>query len=270
MNDTSSTPLIPDPVAYDVSVCIHEPEIDAVPFGLFGPGARVKPLRRHASGALRSGIVTLPPGWQSAGTLRLDGVIQLFVRTGALQWDGQALAAGAFVAVPAGAVVPPLASAQGANLIVILDSDESEDRPPAPIPTSPEAGGQSEAILHPDVFAITPVVPVIAGKPLEGFERRVLWENPLNGADTRLLRIPAGFEGRAGPNYHPVEEEIFCLEGDIAPDESRPMVAGSFLWNPRLSVHGFREHSRGGCVLLEWHDGAWAFHCYDGGNPGTA
>ena len=113
-----------------------------------------------------------------------------------------------------------------------------------------------EIVIVPDIFAIEPFTPVIDGQPLHGFERRVLWIDPDTGADTRMLRIPAGFRG-SGANWHPVNEEIFCLEGDIQPDATRPMRAGSFLWNPARSIHGFEEVTHGGCVLLEWHDGAW-------------
>ena len=97
---------------------------------------------------------------------------------------------------------------------------------------------------------------MIDGVPLHGFERRVLWIDPETGADTRLLRVPAGFRG-AGANWHPVQEEIFCLEGDIQPDDTRPMRPGSYLWNPARSIHGFDEVTHGGCIVLEWHDGLW-------------
>jgi hypothetical protein len=245
---------IPDPVAYDTSVCVHDSAIAREDFDLFGLGASLRPLRRLDDGSLRSGLVTFPAGWQGRGPLRAGAVMQIFVRAGSLVLNGDELAAGAFVTVPRGAVLPGLASVNGCEAIVILD-DASAVEPG-------ETGG--EAIVVPDVFAIEPIVPVILGKRLEGFERRVLWEDPETGADTRLLRIPAGFDGSGGPSFHPVEEEIFCLEGDIAPDDKTPMGAGSYLWNPRLSVHGFHEHSRGGCVLLEWHDGPWTLHRYEG------
>jgi hypothetical protein len=69
--------------------------------------------------------------------------------------------------------------------------------------------------------------------------------------------VPAGFEGQ-GPNWHPVHEEIYCLDGDIGPDDSRLMVPGTYLHNPAFGVHGYHEHSKGGATILEWHDGRWA------------
>jgi hypothetical protein len=94
-----------------------------------------------------------------------------------------------------------------------------------------------------------------------GFERRVLWEDAVSGADTRLLRIPGGFQGR-GPNWHPVNEEIYHLAGAGGPDDSRRLDTGWYLWNPAFGVHGYHEHSTHGMTLLEWHDGKWAYNSY--------
>jgi hypothetical protein len=152
------------------------------------------------------------------------------------------------VVVPAGGVLAALSAIATSEILLIVDEGQAY---------TPVDDGD-DAIVSDDVFAIEPIIPVIAGRVLHGFERRVLWLDPETGADTRLLRVPGGFAGAAGPNWHPVNEEIFCLSGDIAPDETRPMRAGSFLWNPARSVHGFGEQSRDGCTLLEWHDGAWA------------
>lgn len=246
-------PQIPvQPVSYDVSFCVHESALTQEPFTLIGAGATVRPLRKLHDGALRSGVVTFPAGF-AAEALPCAEVVQLFVRFGRLTVGDAVLGKGGFVAVPRRGVLPPLASDEGAEAIVIVDHG-----------TVGVAQETAEAVVVPDIFAVAPIVPVIAGKVLEGFERRVLWEDAGTGADTRLLRIPAGFEGTGGPSFHPVEEEIFCLEGDIAPDDDTPMRAGSYLWNPRLSVHGFHEHTKGGCVLLEWHDGPWAYHRYEG------
>jgi len=247
---------IPRPVAYGISQCVHEDDLPRESFGLLGEGTGVRALRRLDDGSLRSGVVSFPAGFAGGSALLAGAAVQIFVRKGALEMAGETLAAGAFVAVPRGGVLPPLASPGGAESIFILDDERALTR-------TDEVAGEALHVM-PDVFAVEPIVPVIAGKRLEGFERRVLWEDAETGADTRLLRIPGGFEGTAGPNYHPVEEELFCLEGDIAPDDETPMRAGSFLWNPRLSVHGFHEHTVGGCLLLEWHDGLWAFHTYEG------
>lgn len=245
---------VPSPTAYDISVCVHETGVAVEAFDLLGTGASVRALRLLADGSLRSGLVSFPAGWSGQGRLRADAVVQIFVRAGILSLDGQELGTGAFVVVPRGGVLPAMSSPGGAETIVILDDATAIE----PV----EAG--NDAIVTPDVFAVDPIVPVIAGKRLEGFERRVLWEDPATGGDTRLLRIPAGFEGTAGPSFHTVEEEIFCLEGDIAPDDKTPMRAGSYLWNPKLAVHGFHEHTKGGCVLLEWHDGPWTFNRFEG------
>lgn len=232
------------PTAIDTSICIHIDDIAAQDFALFGGAAApVRPLRAYADGTIRSGYLALPQGWASEGGVIAGATVQLFLRAGRMSADGRPLANPAFLCVPAGQAAPALVADSDCELIVILD------RPSAPIDAS--------VVIHDDVLAIEPFTPTIPGFKLEGFERRVLWLDPVTGADTRLLRVPGGFRG-GGPNWHPVEEEIFCLEGDIAPDETRPMRSGSFLWNQKRSVHGFNEHTHGGCMLLEWHDGPWA------------
>lgn len=231
-------------LAMDISVCVRADDLPAHDHALLG-GAPVplQPLRLLDDGSVRSAIVHLPGGWESGDAEPLDATTQMFLLSGALSIAGNLSQDSAFMVVPAGAVPPTLAADSDCRLIVILD------------PPGPPRG--IEPVIVADVFAIPPFTPTIAGRRLDGFERRVLWIDPDSGADTRLLRVPAGFRG-PGPNWHPVNEEIFCLDGDIQPDETRPMRAGSFLWNPANSIHGFDEHTVGGCLLLEWHDGDWA------------
>lgn len=256
---TLQTPAMPDgPLAYDTSVLLHPPSLPSEPLELPGlpRGAQVRTLRRLEDGRLRAGIVDLPAGWSSEVPLRAGGVVQLFVLAGSLQANGAWLEQHGYLAVPKGGRLPTLRSASASRVILILDADATLQR------AGPSAA-EPETKLVTNALAIEPIVPVIAGRRLEGFERRVLWLDESTGADTRLLRIPAGFEG-GGPGWHPVQEEIFLLEGDVAPDDSRPLQPGDYLWNPARSVHGFHEHSRAGCLLLEWHDGLWAY------NPWTA
>ena len=110
-----------------------------------------------------------------------------------------------------------------------------------------------------DSWTIEPIVPIIDGTPVVDFQRRVLWQDPISGCDTRLLKVPAGFEGR-GPNWHPVNEEIFCIEGDIGPDDTKLLKPGWYLHNPAYGIHGYHEHSKNGAVVLEWHDGPWSIN----------
>ena len=231
-------------LAYDISQCVHRddlaPEVVA-PWQACDVPALV--LRRLATGGLRSLIAMPPAGW-SGESGREDGALtQVFVISGRLRVGETVLGPKGFAVLPGDRPVP-LAALEDCDMLVIVD---------APV----AAGTSPEPVLHADALAIEPFVPVVAGKLLEGFERRVLWLDERTGADTRLLKVPGGFGGVGGANWHPVEEEIFCVEGDIQPDDSRPMRAGSFLWNPARSIHGFNERTKGGCVLLEWHDGPW-------------
>ena len=88
-------------------------------------------------------------------------------------------------------------------------------------------------------------------------------EDPVTGATLSHLRVPPGWTSE-GPEYHPCQEEIFCLTGDIAPDRIRILRPGWFLWNPAYGVHGYDLHSTVGGTVLEWHDGPWAKIIYDG------
>ena len=241
---------MPDDLAHDISVCIHRDAIVPKAIAIWGDApVTVRALRRLDDGSLRSAIVTLAAGWSSPSPLAVAAVQQFALLSGRIRFGDRELGPDAFVVVPAGGAMPVIEAIEPSELILIQDPGQAY-RPVA---------AASGAIVTADVSAIEPFTPVIDGEPLHGFERRVLWLDPQTGADTRLLRVPAGFRG-GGPNWHPVQEEIFCLEGDIQPDATRPMRAGSYLWNPARSIHGFDEVTRGGCVLLEWHDGPWDLH----------
>ncbi|PKB14592.1 uncharacterized protein DUF4437 [Novosphingobium kunmingense] len=238
----------PDDLAFDISVCIHADEIvreEVVIWGVQPVG--LKPLRRLDDGSLRSAMIDLPAGWSSGTPISLASTQQIALLSGDVKFGDETVGSGAFLVVPAGADMPVMTALDDSCLILIQDKGQAFDK---------ASGANCRPTVIADAMTIEPFTPIIDGVPLHGFERRVLWIDPETGADTRLLRVPAGFQG-AGANWHPVQEEIFCLEGDIQPDDTRPMRVGSFLWNPARSIHGFNEVTRGGCVLLEWHDGKW-------------
>lgn len=241
---------VSDDLAYDISHCIHQDDLAPEVAAIWGDQpATLRVLRRLKDGTLRSALVTLEPGWSSGTPLEVAAVQQFMVLSGRIRFGEAELTANAFVVVPKGAAMPVMEAIEASEILLVQDPGQTYRASAAPQGT----------IITPDVFAIEPFTPVIDGTPLHGFERRVLWLDTESGADTRLLRVPAGFRG-AGPNWHPVQEEIFCLEGDIQPDPSRPMRPGSYLWNPARSIHGFDEYTERGCVLLEWHDGPWDLH----------
>lgn len=248
-------------LVFDRAMLLDSAGIALESFSL-GTGAplQVKPLRKLSDGTVRSGLLCLAQGWTSGAPLRARTALQLLIRRGRIVVGDRTLQANAFVVVPAGGVVPVLAATEECELLMIQDDGQKVEA------LSEPATRDGEAVIIEDVFAIEPVVPVIAGRRLDGFERRVLWLDPVTGADTRLLRIPPGFSG-SGPNWHPVNEEIFCLDGEIEPAAGRTMKPGWFLWNPVRSVHGYHETTQPGCVLLEWHDGQWDLVKYRQENP---
>jgi hypothetical protein len=236
-------------LAYDISVCVHRDDLPVEQVALWDGVVAAKVLRRLDDGTVRSAIVTLAAGYRTKTPLKMAAVQQIIVMAGSLRVGGDSLGAGGLLVVPRGASQPVLEVVEDAEIILIQDAGQD-------FTAVDVAEG---AMVTPQISAIEPFTPVINGKLLEGFERRVLWKDPETGADTRMLKVPAGFRG-AGANWHPVQEEIYCVSGDIQPDATRPMRAGSFLWNPANSVHGFDEVTHGGCVLLEWHDGEWDIH----------
>lgn len=232
---------------HDTSVCfdsLNAPR-DHIDFGGGSMPLAVRVLRRTDDQALRSVIADVPAGWCVTST-GAPGHVQGYVLDGAASLDGRALPAGGFFVQKGGTGLRNLATQDGARLLFIFDGapDFSARAPAAPVVFLENAL---------DVEAITPVV---NGVRKVGFSRSVLWKDTANGADTRLLQV-AQFEGK-GPSWHPVHEEVFCLRGDIGPDDRRLMKPGWYLHNPAFGIHGYHEHSHGGATVLEWHDGEWS------------
>ena len=203
-------------------------------------------LRTLDDGSVRSAVVRLSAGDGRDETDPVVATVQGYVLSGELALGDVALTRGGFFAVPPGHALPALSCSQDVEMLTIFEVEGA-------------SATDAEPVFLRSAFDIDPIVPVINGEPILGFERRVLWEDPESGADTRLLKVPAGFEGK-GTNWHPVHEEIFCLEGDIGPDDKRLLKPGSYLHNPAFGVHGYHEHSNGGATVLEWHDGRWAIN----------
>jgi hypothetical protein len=239
------------PLHYDVSVLIDSRTLAWEPYAPEGypPGLRVRALRRLDDGTLRSAVVDVPPGWSSEATRTTRAAEQGYVLSGQIEIAGVAFEAGSFYAVPAGAAFGPVRSAQGAQTILILEGEQAYGGAAASAP------GRVERIVAAEVPAIEPV---IDGRVI-GVRRRVLWQDPVTGADTRHLTLPSGLAA-LGAEWHPVNEEIFFLtsSGRAENDGAGP---GWFLFNPAFAVHGGkRMATTTERTLLEWHDGKWALN----------
>lgn len=237
----------PPQVRLDVSICFDSGTLLWVPFRVSGlpAGLQLRPLRRLDDGSLRSAIVKIPPGWTSGTGLRLDSRLQMYVLSGELRFGNRQLVQNAYLNYAATSVLPVFGAPKGAELLLVCDG--------APGFRATEARA-SDGIVIEDAAAgfqprTTDVVP-------SGIKGRTLWEDEVTGATMALLQVPPGWES-PGPEYHPCNEEILCLSGDIAPDDIRILKTGWFLWNPAYGVHGFHLHSVAGGRVLEWHDAAW-------------
>ena len=243
---------------YDISRCVDS---ETLPWEAYAPagwpeGLKVRALRRlKTDGSLRSAVLEVPAGWSSGGRHISRADEQGYVLSGDLQIGETSLEPDAFYFCAGRNARGAVSSKGGARVVLILGGPQGF----RPAGAGPEKGSYA----HASAQALPAIEPEIDGMKT-GTTRRVLWEDPVSGADTRYLTVNGGFEGR-GANWHPVHEEIFCLEGDIGPDDTRIMKPGFYLHNPAFGVHGFHEHSRGGAAVLEWHDGKWSFNMYEGG-----
>lgn len=87
----------------------------------------------------------------------------------------------------------------------------------------------------------------LAWEPVnESLQRKVLNGDPERGPHTLLLRSGPRPPGPAFAQYHPVDEELYCLGGDFTFDGSTWFREGSYAFYPAYFVHGTRVHVRGG------------------------
>lgn len=246
---------MPD-LTFDTSVLLNTRDLPLEPLGVAGlpEGPTMRALRRLDDGTIRSALVTLEAGW-SSGPCVGAAPQQGYVLDGALQ-DGDArLEAGTFFFHPAGHSFDWSAQ-RDARVILILGGLQAYGTADQPV-AKPDA----IVALRPEDVPVTPSL--IDGKA-SGVVRRVLWKDPITGADTRHLTIPRGVSG-LGAEWHPCNEEIFCLTRETVAGDAHPFGVGCFLFNPAYAVHGGnRTVNKAETTLLEWHDGLWEIHRYEG------
>ena len=259
--DRRATAVAAEPqIRLDVSVCFDSATLLWVPFRPPGlaEGLRLRPLRRLDDGSLRSAVIHAPAGWNSGGPLRLASRLQAYVTAGELRLGDRTLKENAYFNYAAGGVMPRLSSTNGAEFVLVCDGPPEFD-------AAGDEAAQTDAIVIDDVATEFATRNGNDGRPanMGGW---TLWKDPVSGATFSYLKVPPNWTS-PGPEYHPCQEEIFCLSGDIAPDRIRILKPGWFLWNPAYGVHGFDLHSTAGGTVLEWHDGPWDKIIYSGETP---
>lgn len=218
------------------------------------PGARARVLLRRDDGSLRSALVTLPAGYDSGLVAGATGQ-QGYVLDGVLEGQDARIAAGEFF------FDPPhhrfrWRTAAPVRFIFICNG-----APAFEAARESQRSGAAIGALRAADAAVSPSL--VDGRPT-GVIRRVLWQDPVTGADTRHLTLPAGLSG-LGAEWHPCNEEIFCLSREVVEGDPSPMKQGTFLFNPAFGVHGgYRGVNLAEATLLEWHDGLWALHRHAG------
>jgi hypothetical protein len=241
-----ATEAPPPPLKLDVSVCFDSGTLLWVPLRIVGApdGLMHRPLRRLEDGSLRSAVVRIPAGWTTPGPVAFDTQVQFFVLTGELQLGEVTLPKFGYASLPAHYGLGRLSSPASAEFLLICTADPHLQA--APVATATQAS-DATFVLHP---------------PTDRTTR--LWQDKITGANTSLIVAPPGWDVE-GPEYHPCQEEIFLVAGDMSPDDIRLMnKPGWFLWNPPFGVHGWHIHSVAGGTVLEWHDRPYGRAVYRG------
>ena len=83
----------------------------------------------------------------------------------------------------------------------------------------------------------------------EVLQRKVLNGDPESGPHTLLLRSGPREPGPDFAQYHPIDEELFALDGDFTFDGSTWFGRGSYAFYPAFHVHGANVHVRGGYTV---------------------
>lgn len=244
---------MPD-LSFDTSILANTAELEPVPLDLPGleRGATGRVLRRAKDDSIRSVLVDVPGGWDPGRLVGRSGQ-QGYVLSGALSDGDTVLSTGMFFFHPAG---HPFAwrCAEPVQFILILNGPQVYQQAGNAAPRTDAIGA-----LQPRDVAITPSI--VDGKA-SGVIRRVLWKDPETGADTRHLTIPKGVSG-LGAEWHPCNEEIYCLTREEVAGDQNGLRPGYFLFNPAFAVHGGkRTENVAETTLLEWHDGLWEIHRY--------
>jgi len=216
------------------------------------PGASAKILSADTDGGAFSAILRYPTGWRAAqqGACFLDE--ELYVLNGTLKIDGLAYDAGDYAYLPAGHRRGTMECAARADVLTFFDA-------PAPAPRDPILRLASSAMAW-----STPTDPVVAATA-KAPGRKLLREDRATGERTWLLKM--GADNPAATTHgrietHPVAEETFLLEGEIAMP-CGVLRPGAYFWRPPGIAHGptgirrdltafFR--CRGGPLMTAWSD----------------
>ena len=191
---------------------------------------------------------TFPSGWSGdlGGTSR---PIELFVLTGAVEVESQAVGEGCYAFLPAGGGKRPVTASGGAHAVVMVE------------PERPGAQGGPADIVDPSTQRWLSAELGDADIP-PGICIKLLHED----AETKdwtwvAATVPEWQENRA--EIHDTIEECLMIRGDTLLGERGVMKPGSYFWRPPLVRHGpmFTHHggyfffrSKGGGLTVEYED----------------
>ena len=216
-------------------------------------GAQLRPLARDPASGGFTGLVDLPPGFDSASGLSCTVEMRLFVIDGEFQMGENRLGPGGFCYHPAGSGQGRWRSPKGARAFVVyLEGPEFRPDRGSPAP---------DAIPALDSFAMDWHNPLDASDPSQDFRPgifvKVLHVDPETRASTHLAGLMPGWYAE-GMESHPVYEENYCLQGDVLIGEvgdeaGYTMVVGSYLCRPPGVIHGPLASKNGNVNLCFTH-----------------
>lgn len=94
----------------------------------------------------------------------------------------------------------------------------------------------------------------------EALSCKILNGNREEGAHTLILRSKPRKPNPPRGQYHPANEEFFCLGGDFTFDGSTWLQPNSYVFYPAHFVHGTKVHVRGGYEVYLRISGTSAIH----------
>lgn len=101
-----------------------------------------------------------------------------------------------------------------------------------------------------------------------GLWRRWYSVDPVTGAHTKALHIPAGVRFTEKSHFCDSDHEIFMFEGGFDFDDLLPLREGDYLYRPAGTVYGDGEHTdTGGIQIISFGREKVSFHLDDPPRP---
>jgi hypothetical protein len=219
----------------------HVPEIAPAPFHTDGwpVGATIRLLSSDPESGARTGIVTIPTGWQRLSG-SVTGASELLVLEGSLRVGETLRGVGYYEYAAAGARQPRWRCDTGCVMLAMFRGAPD---------FAASSGPPSDERITLDTNTLPWEGSMMPGHPA-GVVMKFLRRDEETGEMVLLESIVPRWEYDV-VEYHACAEELYLIDGDMWLANSGTMLPGSYLWRPAYLTHGpFYTHS--GSVILAW------------------